>query len=115
MVRPRVLGYIQSHVVLNRDLNSVFSALFAPTQGANISIHDISVYRGQKGGGLSFAELEELATERGEVAVGLLVPNHGTEYEVELCPPSEMVCNEHAHVIVLCQRAYNVSSQATYC
>jgi len=104
LVRPRVLGYIQSHVVLSRELNSVFSALFAPTQGANISIHDISAYRGLEGGGLSFAELEELAAERGEVAVGLLVSNNGAEYEVELCPPSEMICNEHAHVIVLCQR-----------
>jgi hypothetical protein len=105
LVRPRVLGYIQSHVVLSKELNSVFSAIFAPTQGANISIHDISAYRGLEGGGLSFAELEELAAERGDIAVGLLVSNNGTEYEVELCPPSEMVCNEHAHVIVLCQRA----------
>ena len=105
LVRPRVLGYIQSHVVLSKELNSVFSAIFAPTQGANISIHDISAYRGLEGGGLSFAELEELAAERGDIAVGLLVSNNSTEYEVELCPPSEMVCNEHAHVIVLCQRA----------
>jgi hypothetical protein len=96
---------MQSHVVLSKELNSVFSAIFAPTQGANISIHDISAYRGLEGGGLSFAELEELAAERGDIAVGLLVSNNGTEYEVELCPPSEMVCNEHAHVIVLCQRA----------
>ena len=105
LIRPRVLGYLQSHVVLSKELNSVFSALFMPSHGAGISIHDIGAYQGLPGSDLSFAELEVLVAERGEVALGLLISKNDKEYEVELCPPSEMVCNENAYVVVLCQRA----------
>jgi hypothetical protein len=100
LIRPRVLGYLQSHVVLRRELNSVFSALFMPGHGASISIRGIGTYRGQSGTDLSFAELEELATGRGEVALGLLISKDDTGYEVELCPPPEMVCSERALVVV---------------
>jgi hypothetical protein len=104
LIRPRVLGYLQSHVVLKRELNSVFSALFMPGHGAGISIHDIGTYQGQSGVNLSFAELQELATGRGEVALGLLIYKNDAGYEVELCPPYEMVCGENAYVIVLSPR-----------
>ena len=105
LIRPRVLGYLQSHVVLSRELNSVFSAFFMPNHSASISIKEVGGYQAKSGVELNFAELEELATERGEVALGLLIGNNDTKYEIELCPPSEMVCNEYAHVIVLCQCA----------
>ena len=101
LIRPRILGYLQSHVVLNRELNSVFSALFMPGRDAGISINDIGVYRGQSGMDLSFAELEELATGRGEVALGLVINKANSELIVELCPPPEMVCSDEACVVVL--------------
>ncbi len=103
LLRPRILGYMQSHVVLTRELNSVFSALFVPGHGASVSIRDISPYQGPPGSDLSFSELEERAAERGEVALGLLIGNDDSGYEVELCPPPETVCGENACVVVLCQ------------
>ena len=105
LIRPRILGYLQSHVVLKRELNSVFSALFKPGKHASISIRDISAYRGSPGADLTFTEVEERATERGEVALGLLVSKNDTGQEVELCPPPEMKCGENACVVVLNQCA----------
>jgi hypothetical protein len=104
LVRPRVLGYLQSHVVLRRELNSVFSALFMPSLGAGISIREISDYQRSSGLELSFAELAERATECGEVALGLLISEEDTGYAVELCPPPAMVCGENACVVVLNSR-----------
>ena len=101
LIRPRILGYLQSHVVLNRELNSVFSALFMPGQDAGISINDIDVYRDPSGMDLSFAELEELAAGRGEVALGLITNKANSESVVELCPPPGMVCSDEACVVVL--------------
>jgi len=104
LIRPRVLGYLQSHVVLKWELNSVFSALFMPGNDASIAIRDISIYRDSSGADLSFAELEVLAAGRGEVALGLLASKVDTPCDIELCPPPEMVCGEHTYVIILCHR-----------
>src|SRR5210317_816298 len=56
LVRPRILGYLQSHVVLRKELNSVFSALFTPGPGAGISIRKISDYPSSPGLEPDFAE-----------------------------------------------------------
>ena len=64
LIRPRILGYLQSHVALRRELNSVFSALFMPGHGASISIQDIGHYLSRSGADVCFAELEEQAAER---------------------------------------------------
>jgi hypothetical protein len=101
LVRPRILGYLQSHVVLRKELNSVFSALFTPGPGAGISIRKISDYPSSPGLEPDFAELAAAAAERGEVALGLLIREKETEYRVELCPPPEMICGENAGVVVL--------------
>jgi len=52
-----------------------------PGHGAGISIHEIGTYQRQSRLNLSFAELEELATERGDVALGLLINKNDTGYE----------------------------------
>ena len=105
LIRPRVLGYLQSHVVLKRELNSIFSALFMPGNDASIAIHDISVYQDSSGVDLSFAELEKLAAGRGEVALGLLVCKDDASYDVELCPPPEAIYREGTSVVALYLRA----------
>ena len=105
LIRPRVLGYLQSHVVLKRELNSVFSALFMPSNDASMAIHDISIYQDSSGADLSFAELEELAAGRGEVALGLLACKDDAPYDIELCPPPEAICREGTYAVVLYQRA----------
>jgi hypothetical protein len=105
LIRPRVLGYLQSHVALRRELNSVFSALFMPGHGASISIQDIGRYLSRSGKDVCFAELEEQAAERGEIALGLIVRKDDAESGVDLCPPSGTVCGENMKIIVLCQRA----------
>lgn len=104
LIRPRILGYLQSHVALNSDLNSVFSALFMPDHNTDISIQDIGSYQVQPKMEVSFAELELLATERGEVALGLLISKNESEHEVVLCPPPEMVCGENSCIFLLCER-----------
>ena len=102
LIRPRILGYLQSHVVLRKELNSVFSALFMAGDGANISIQDIG---GRSEANVCFAELEEQVAARGEIALGLLISKDEAGWEVELCPPSETVCGEHMKLIVLYRRA----------
>jgi len=105
LTRPRLLGYLQSHVLLRRELNSVFSALFMPSHGASITIHDIGDYRDHSGGDICFAELAEHATERGEVALGLLIKKDNAEHKVDLCPSSETACGEQMSLIVLTRHA----------
>ena len=111
LVRPRVLGYLQSHVVLRRELNSVFSALFMPGADARISIREASDYQGSTDMKISFAKFATEAAERGEVALGMLISEKDSEYRVELCPPPEMICGENASVVVLhhlCDRSWDL-------
>ena len=105
LVRPRILGYLQSHVVLRRELNSVFSALFTPSHGVGITIREIETYRESPGEALSFAALEERAARRGEVALGLLFGKDDSEYEVDICPARTTECAGNACVVVLSRRA----------
>jgi len=101
LIRPRILGYLQSHVVLRRELNPVFSALFMPGHGASLSIEDPGLYRSPSGSDVCFTEFEKLAAERGEIALGLYVSKDHAESEVNLCPSSETVCGEDMKLIVL--------------
>ena len=105
LIRPRILGYLQSHIVLRRELNSVFSALFMPGRQARISIREIAEYSQSEERQPSFAELEDRAAERGEVALGILISKDDSEQEVDLCPPPETICGEDTHLVVLSQLA----------
>lgn len=103
LTRPRILGYLQSHVVLKRELNSVFSSLFKPCDGAGISIREIGGYCGETIQAVRFAEIEQQAAEHGEVALGLVAKKDNSELVVDLCPSAGKVCAEKESVIVLCQ------------
>ena len=103
LTRPRILGYLQSHVVLRRELNSVFSSLFTPCEGAGILIREIEGYCPEFGKDVRFAEIEQKAAEHGEVALGLVAAKENSEFEVDLCPSAGKVCSEKESLIVLCR------------
>lgn len=101
LVRPRLLGYLQSHVVLRNELNSVFSALFMPGRSTGIAFREIAAFIDTTDKNPDFATLERRAAERGEIALGYLRGTGDTEYEVELCPPPGAVGGENACLVVL--------------
>ena len=97
LVRPRLLGFLQSHVALRRDYNAVFEALFLPSRGANIALRSSSGGPGPR----SYGELVQEARACGDIALGALLNPGTTLQEVVLCPADDFQWSGSADLIVL--------------
>ena len=97
IVRPRLLGFLQSHVALWPQLNAVFEALFLPTGGANIVLRGDPETRGTN----RYSDLVQRSRARGDIALGLFLNTGSASQEVILCPPDDLEWEGKADLIVL--------------
>jgi hypothetical protein len=88
LVTTTILAYLQVHVALRPELNSVFGALFAPG-GAEVAIRGPGDY-GLAGRETDFREIELRATTEGEIALGLLRSEATGDGRPELCPAPDL-------------------------
>jgi hypothetical protein len=86
LVSPLVLAFLQTHVALRCELNSVFRELFAPG-GAQVALRNAEEY-GLAGRTFPYGDVVRAAGARGAIALGLLSAP-GEEVEVQLCPPAD--------------------------
>lgn len=100
LVSPRILSHLLAHVSLRSDLNSVFEALFI-AGGAEITLRTPSEY-GVAGATATFAQLQEKAHERAEIALGVL-GLEGDHHTLRLTPaPNESwAFRERDEIVVL--------------
>lgn len=88
LVTTTILAYLQVHVALRPELNSVFGALFAPG-GAEVAIRGADAY-GLAGRETDFREIELRAMADGEIALGLLRSEGTGDGKPELCPAPDL-------------------------
>jgi hypothetical protein len=96
LTRPRLLGFLQSHVALRPGLDAVFDELFLPTRGGGIALRD-----GPRSGVDSYGELVRSCRQPGDIALGILLCAGTPEQEVVLCPAEDRKVNGAADLIVL--------------
>jgi hypothetical protein len=97
IVRPRILGFLQSHVALHPELNAVFEALFLPSGTANV------VLRGGPDASEAhrYSDLVQSSRARGDIALGVLLDAGTASQQVILCPPEDLEWSGTANLIVL--------------
>lgn len=96
-VRPRLLGFLQSHVALRPQYNSVFEALFLPSGGANIALRTGSEPPGPD----RYGDLVQRSRARGDIALGVLLDGGTARQEVVLCPADQFEWTGSADLVVL--------------
>ena len=96
-VRPRLLGFLQSHVALRPEYNSVFEALFLPSGGANIALRSGSEAPGPN----RYGDLVRASRVHGDIALGVLLDGGTARQEVVLCPADDFEWSGSADLVVL--------------
>lgn len=97
LTRPRLLGFLQSHVALRPALNPVFDELLLPTGGARLAVRD-----GRPGGpGGRYAALVEASRRPGDLPLGVVLEPGTVDEDVVLCPPQDFHWAGRADLVVL--------------
>lgn len=96
MLRPRLLGYLQSHVALRPALNAVYEALFLPHAGARILLRD-----GRDPDVSDYRQLVDAACRAGDLPLGVLLDAGTPSESVELCPADSLGWRGTADLVVL--------------
>jgi hypothetical protein len=96
VLRPRLLGYLQSHVALRPALNAVYEALFLPQSGAQILVRD--------GSGQDCPDYRALVAAEarpGDIPLGILLDAGTPTESVVLCPADAYHWRGTAELVVL--------------
>jgi hypothetical protein len=96
MLRPRLLGYLQSHVALRPALNAVYEALFLPRAGAQILVRD-----GSGDGQSDYGQLVRSVGLPGDIPLGVLLDAGTSDESVVLCPADAFGWRGTADLVVL--------------
>jgi hypothetical protein len=96
VTRPRLLGFLQSHVALRPALNPVFDEILLPAGSTRLAVRDGS---GEAGG--DYSALLRDARRAGDLPLGVVI-DAGTEKErVVLCPKDDFRWRGRADLVVL--------------
>ena len=96
MLRPRLLGYLQSHVALRPALNAVYEALLLPRAGAQVLLRD-----GHGGQENDYRSLVQVASLPGDLPLGVLLDAGTATESVVLCPADAFSWRGTADLVVL--------------
>ena len=97
LTRPRLLGFLQSHVALRPALNPVFDELLLPTGGARLAIRNgpTDVAGGR------YAALVEASRRPGDLPLGVVLDAGTADEDVVLCPADGFHWKGRADLVVL--------------
>jgi hypothetical protein len=103
LISPMILSHMLAHVALRPDLNVVFQELFS-SGGAEIYFRPVNYY-GISGKKLSFRDIQEHVTTRGEIAIGVKIDSQitSTDHGISLNPAKMTTWSfsENDEIIVL--------------
>jgi hypothetical protein len=97
LIRPRLLGFLQSQVTLRPLLNAVFDELFMPTGGASLTLRNGDAATDLK----RFGALSERLRQPGDIALGVLLDAGTSGESVVLCPSDDFGWQGNADLVVL--------------
>jgi len=96
-MRPRLLGFLQAHVVLQPDLQAVYEALFLPSGRAQLALRICA----DEAAPQRYDDLARISRTRGDIALGVLLDGGTSRQEVVLCPADDFEWSGTAELIVL--------------